>query len=318
MSRDKRVLAVLAVALVVIVVAVHSLGRTPAQEKAAVTGKEKGEDRGDDAEIAAVRKSAARFVKAFNDRDAKAAAALWTKDGEYTDPDGETVRGRAALQKSYAEFFKKHPKARLEVKVESVRLFGRYTAVEEGILRLRLPDAPIPEPTRYSALHVRDGDTWRVASVREWIPDPATQVSLKDVEWLVGDWTARVEETEVRTSYKWGEDKLTIRCYFTVKKGGKLVSSGTQIIGKDPASGLRSWLFDRSGAFGESMWSRDGDRWIIEAGGSLPDGSEITAVNILIPIGPDAFTWQSTERTAGGHPLPDVPPVRVTRVKGGK
>ena len=52
--------------------------------------------------------------------------------------------------------------------------------------------------------------------------------------------------------------------------------------------------------------------------GTLPDTSEVTAVNILIPLGKDAFTWQSTERTAAGSELPDLPPLKVTRVKADK
>src|SRR5262249_1312906 len=103
---------------------------------------------------------------------------------------------------------------------------------------------------------------------------------------------------------------------YTLKRDGKDVSSGTQVIGKNPGGGLRSWIFDSSGTFGEAVWARDGSRWVSEASGTLPDGSQVTATNLLIPLGKDAFTWQSIERPAGGAPLPDTPPLRVTRVKG--
>jgi uncharacterized protein (TIGR02246 family) len=321
MSRDKRVGAVALVALAVAAAVLASRGPAPAQQQgpaAREAGGEKGGAKSESADVAAIRKSTAEFVKAFNAGEAKAAAAQWTKDGEYTGPDGETIRGRAVLEKNYADFFRKYPGARLEGRVESVRLLGRHTAVEEGTLRVRLPGEPAPEDVRYSALHIRDGDTWRVATVREWVPDAAAQASLKDLEWLIGDWEARGKDTEVRTDYRWGDDKLTIRCRYTVKKDGQVVAAGTQVIGRDPARGLRSWLFDRSGAFGESAWARDGDRWVIDAAGSLPDGSEMTAVNLLVPIDRDTFTWQSTERTVAGNSMPDVPPVRVARVKGGK
>ena len=55
---------------------------------------------------AAIRKVTEAFAKAANDRDAKAAAALWTEGGEFTDIDGTVVRGRTALEKMYAETFK--------------------------------------------------------------------------------------------------------------------------------------------------------------------------------------------------------------------
>lgn len=71
----------------------------------------------DSPEHAAVRKVTAAFGKAFNQGDAKALAALWTKEGEYTGPDGERTRGREAIEKEYVQFFKENPKARIEGQV---------------------------------------------------------------------------------------------------------------------------------------------------------------------------------------------------------
>ncbi|HKI37617.1 MAG TPA: SgcJ/EcaC family oxidoreductase [Gemmataceae bacterium] len=275
----------------------------------------RAEAKDDSADSSAIRKEADEFVKAFNKGDAKAVAAFWTKDGEYVGPDGETLRGREAIEKGYADFFKKNPRASLEVKVESLRLFGRHTAVEEGTLKLRLAADKEAAESRYSVLHVHDDDGWHLAQVREWLPDAAELVSLKDVEWLIGEWRAKRDEAELHVSYAWDEDRAFLRGRYSLKKDGKVVSSGTQVIGKDPAGGLRSWVFDSSGSFGESSWSRDGDRWVIAAGGMLPNGSEVTATNVLIPLGKDAFTWQSIERTAGGVSLPETPPIKVTRVK---
>jgi uncharacterized protein (TIGR02246 family) len=279
---------------------------------------DKGQDQPDSAQLAAVKKTAQAYAKAFNAGDAKALAALWTKDGEYVGPDGETIRGRAAIEAEYAEFFKKNPKASLEVQVDAVRVFGRHTAVEEGRLRRRLPGEAEPDVSRYSVLHVSEDDGWRMAAVREWVPDPQEMVSLKDVEWLLGSWVARSDEGELSITYAWDEDKAFLRGRYTVKRGGKVESSGTQVIGKDPAGGLRSWLFDSSGTYGESAWSRDENRWVIEAAGTLPDGSDMTAVNYLIPLGKNAFTWQSVERTAAGSSLPDTAPLKVSRVQAGK
>jgi uncharacterized protein (TIGR02246 family) len=316
MNRHGRnLLAVLAVLAAVGVVG--ALHRSPAQDRAAPAAPD--QEKPDSPELAAVRKTADEFTRAFNAGDAKAVAAFWTKDGEYVGPDNETLRGREAIEKAYAEFFKKNPKARAEVKIESVRLLGRQAALEEGALKLQLPGEKEPGESRYSVLHVREDDGWKMASVREWVPDPAQLVSLKDLAWLLGDWVAKQGDTEVRSSYAWDdEDRAFLRCRYSMKEGGKVVAAGTQIIGKDPAGGLRSWLFDRSGSYGESTWTRDGDRWVIEATGTLPDNSTMTAVNLLIPLGKDAFTWQSTERTAAGSPLPNTPPVKITRVKSEK
>ena len=295
------------------------LYRSPAGEpRAKNAAAQKDKAKPESPELAAVRKTAAEFAKAFNRGDAAALASFWTENGEYDGPDGEPVRGRKAIEKLYVEFFKENPKAHLDVEVETVRLLGRSTALEEGTLKLRLAGDKKPGTSRYSVLHVLEKNGWRMASVREWVPDPAEQVSLKDLEWLVGDWEAKAKGGEVHTRYSWDEDKSFLRSRYTLKKDGKVLAAGTQIIGKNPAGGLRSWLFDRSGSFGESTWTKEERRWVIKARATLPDGSELTATNIFVPLGKDAFTWQSVERKAGESELEDLPPVKVTRVKGEK
>ncbi len=301
--------------VVAVAAMVGSLVCSRAQDRPAARDKEQGQP--DSPEMAAVKKTAEAYTRAFNAGDARALAALWTRECEYFGPDGETLHGRDEIEKNYVEFFKKNPRAAIEVEVKSLRLLGRATALEEGALRLKLPGEKEPGESRYSVLHVREDDGWKMASVREWIPDPATLVTLKDVEWLLGDWVAKSDEAEVHVHYSWDEDKAFLRGRYTLKRG-KATSSGTQIIGKNPAGGLRSWMFDSTGTFGESVWTRDEGRWVIESEGTLPDGSEATGTTLLIPLGKDAFTWQVVERTAGGSPLPAAAPLKVTRVKGEK
>jgi uncharacterized protein (TIGR02246 family) len=303
---------ILATFLAVLAAAAGAVGvyRSAAQDKPA--------DKAEPPELAAARKTAGEFVKAFNNGDAKAVAAFWTRDGEFLGPDGEPLRGREAIEKEYAEFFKKHPKARAEIDIETLRLLGRNTALEEGTLKVHLPGEKEPGVSRYSALHIREDDGWKMASVREWVPDPALLVSLKDVEWLIGEWAAKSGDGEATLSCARDENGPYLRCRYSWKRGGKAVLSGTQVIGKDPAGGLRSWQFDSNGATSEWAWSRDGGTWVIESAGTLPDGSEVTAVNLLVPLGKDAYTWQPVEHSAAGSPLPAGPPLKVTRVKGGK
>jgi hypothetical protein len=51
--------------------------------------------------------------------------------------------------------------------------------------------------SRYAALHVLEDRLWRAASVREWFPDPATDITLKQLKWLVGEGTSRGIESRV-------------------------------------------------------------------------------------------------------------------------
>ena len=291
----------------------------PAGEPQSPTNRVAGQtpvraDKADGAE-AGITKITAEYEKAFNAADAKAAAALWTDEGEYVGADGEPVTGRAAIEKSLAEFFKANPKAAAEVRVESVRVLGRGTASAEGVVRLKLPGSDSVTESRYSALHVLEDGAWRAASVREWVPDPVTSTSPKHLDWLIGEWTAKGAGGELKLTYAWDENKAFIHAKYTVTKDDKVVISGTQVIGRNPEGGLRSWLFDGSGVTSEGVWVRDDKRWISEAEGLLPDGTKIASVNVLVPINADTFTWQTTDRTADGVPLPALPPVKVTRVK---
>ena len=94
---------------------------------------------------------------------------------------------------------------------------------------------------------------------------------------------------------------------------------GGQIIGWHPKRGqIVSMHFDANGGFGNDAWIKDGSKWVLEATGVFRDGSDTTAVNIITPIDANSFTWQSVKRTLEGVSLPDVPPVKVTRVKAAK
>ena len=59
-----------------------------------------------------------------------------------------------------------------------------------------------------------------MAVVREW---PSEGISIRDLEWLIGTWEAKGEETLVRTTYEWWGDKNFIRVNFTIKNKGKTI-----------------------------------------------------------------------------------------------
>lgn len=285
----------------------------PTDPTAAVAAQQPAKAEGAEAGIKAIT---ADYVKAFNAADAKAAAALWTAEGEFEGADGELIRGRAEIEKSLAAYLKAHPKATIQVRVGSIQVRGRGLAIAEGVVALKLPgDDPVVE-SRYSALHVLEDGKWHAASVREWVPDPSTDVTPKQLEWLIGEWTAKGDGgAEVKIVYAWDEDKVFINGKYTLTRDGKTTGKGTQVIGRNPSGGLRSWLFDSSGTTSDGVWVRDEGRWLNEATGVLPDGTEVTSVNVLIPFGPDAFTWQTTEREVDGVPVSGLPPIKVIRVK---
>jgi uncharacterized protein (TIGR02246 family) len=278
------------------------------RKKAATSSGEKENRKVDRAGIQAQREA---FLKAFEKGDAQQVASFWTADGELIGDDGNVYRGRAAIAQAYRELFSPKEKRRAEIQSESLRFPSKDTAIEEGRFKVRVGKVN-PTASRYSVLHVREDGKWLMAVVREW---PAETVSLHDLEWLIGTWVAKGDDTEVHTSYEWMWDKSFIRVQFTIRQKDRTLR-GLQMISKDEASGeLRSWTFESEGGFGEATWNRDGKMWVLDAAGRLSDGRTLTATNILIPLDQDSFTWQSVKRSIGGAEVEDLPPVKVTRVK---
>ncbi|VTR97139.1 Steroid delta5-4-isomerase OS=Rhodopirellula sp. SWK7 GN=RRSWK_01361 PE=4 SV=1: SnoaL_3 [Gemmata massiliana] len=259
-----------------------------------------------------VQKALDGFVAAFRSGDAKAVAGSWTTEGEYTDDEGTTYRGRAALEKAYTEFFTKNKGYSLEVEVDSVRFPSKETAVVEGHFKLRKAKGAELIVSKCSLLYAREDGSWRIAIAREWASDGLT---LRDLEWLIGTWEAKRPGVTVSTKYEWTANKAFIRCTFSVTRDGD-THTGTQMIVRDPATGeLQQWTFEDSGGIGSADITRDGKKWIITARGTAPDGRTLTATNIMTPIDADTFMFHSVERTVNGEEQPDLPPVKVTRVK---
>jgi uncharacterized protein (TIGR02246 family) len=285
-----------------------------AQDKAATPKKAEppaGDTDDRKADRAGIEAQMQGFLKAFESGDAERVASFWTAGGELIGDDGSVHRGRAAIAKAYRELFDPKEKRRAEIRRESLHFPSRDTAIEEGQFKVRVGPGE-PSASRYSVLHVREGGKWLMAVVREW---PAEAVSLRDLEWLIGTWVAKRDDAEVRTTYEWVWNKTFIRMRFTIRQKDQTLS-GFQMIGKDPESGeLRSWTFESEGGFGEATWGREGKRWAVASTGRQPDGSTMTATNLLVPLGPDAFTWQSIKRSIDGEEVGDLAPVKVTRVK---
>ena len=69
---------------------------------------------------AAIRKNDDAYVEAYNKRDAKALAALWSPEAVYVDPEtGEEAVGREEIEKEFAKTLESSEGSKLEIDVES-------------------------------------------------------------------------------------------------------------------------------------------------------------------------------------------------------
>jgi uncharacterized protein (TIGR02246 family) len=269
---------------------------------------------------AAIRAASQAFVQAFEKGDAAALTALFTEDGEYVEEGGDRIHGRAAISKAYGAFFGERQEVKAETKTDSIRFLGRDAAVEEGTFTVRAKNAPA-HSSRFSTLYLRQDGKWLMALLKEWGDAETDAPDLKDLSWLVGTWESDGPELTAKTSYEWAPNHkfMIVRYTVTPKKTGEKSNSGTQVIGVDPATNMiHAWLFDSEGGIGESSWTWNGQRWVIDSSATLADGSSSTAVNFLTRDGDNAFTWRSVQRTHDGVSLPDLSAVKVKRVAGGK
>src|SRR5262249_15969652 len=115
----------------------------------------------------AIRANVAAFAKAYNARDAKAIAALFTPDGQIVGKDSDTSEGRAAIQQAFADLFAENPQKRIEVTVESIRFIGSDLAVEQGSTKETDAPGEPPEYDRYTVLHVKRDGKWLMALARD-------------------------------------------------------------------------------------------------------------------------------------------------------
>jgi uncharacterized protein (TIGR02246 family) len=244
-------------------------------------------------------------------------AALWTPDGEYVDEDGTTLTGRAAIQQEYTDFFKQHPKAHIQVDIESIRVLGPEVAVEDGTTRLSEPPVGAVSTALYSVVHVKRDGKWQMARVRDVDSAPLSNYAvLRNLEPMIGRWALQNGDTRTDSECDWIENRNWMRRTFETRRGKDLLASGVQMIGVDPTTGeLASWEFDGDGGASRTAWHQDGDKWIGESEGVMRDGRPTTATNIIKFQGKNGISWQSVNRTLDGAPIADVPEMKVARAK---
>ena len=93
---------------------------------------------------------------------------------------------------------------------------------------------------------------------------------------------------------------------------------GTQRVGADPLQRqLKSWSFDSDGGHTEAVWTKDGDSWVEQASGVLPDGRTATSTVVITRDGANSYTRKTLAARVAGQPIADQE-LRFTRQTGAK
>jgi uncharacterized protein (TIGR02246 family) len=269
------------------------------------------------ADEAAIRESAAKYVDAYNRRDSKTMASMWSPDAVYTDAGtGQQAVGRENIAKQLERSLANDKDSKLSVQIESVEFVSPNVAVERGTAEIARPKTNV-EKTQYTAVHVKRDGKWlldRIAEADVPAPPPSNYEHLKELEWMIGSWVDQDEAATIHTDCEWTKNRNFITRSFAVVIGNEVNKSGMQVIGWDPvAKQIRSWVFDSDGGFSDGKWKHKGDKWFVHQTGTLPDGGKTSALNIFTRVDDSSFTWQSTDRVVDGEVLPNIDEVLVVR-----
>jgi uncharacterized protein (TIGR02246 family) len=252
----------------------------------------------------AIRRTVAGLAAAFNKGDLPGLTGVWVPDAEYIDEAGAVTRGRGAIATRFRSYLADHKGAHMVLKVMNVRLLKRDVALQDGSMALTGPDGSTNR-SRFTAVWLKEDGKWRIGSVRD-LPEADEEAGgapLKELQWLVGDWKG--EKGGANVSIRWALNRKFLDVTFTTRqRNGELMVR--QLIGQDPLTGqVKSWTFDSSGGYGEGLWEREGNSWVIEVAAVLPDGQTGSAVNVIRYVDDGTFVFQARDRQVGGEPVPD-------------
>ncbi|HEY7313980.1 MAG TPA: SgcJ/EcaC family oxidoreductase [Gemmataceae bacterium] len=276
------------------------------------------QSKGDATDKEAIAQNAEAFIEAFQKGDAKALAAFWTPDGDYTGEQGRHLKGREAIEKAFQRFFAENKGMTAHIESHSLRFVTPEVAIEDGTSYVLHPDGLPPSRTRYTIVHVKKDGKWLLSSVRDApFTPPSNHQHLQGLEWAIGEWSAENDKGEgEHLSLSWTENQNFIVGTFTASVKGVSVGHATHWVGWDPlAKRIRSWIFDATGGFGDGTWTKDENKWVIKTSSVQQDGKKAAATYHLGRVDANTITLQATDRTVDGKPVPDRKEFKLKRVK---
>lgn len=272
---------------------------------------------GDPKDKEAIAKNADGFIAAFHKGDAKALAAFWDVNGNYTDQTGRHTMGRDAIEKLFEGFFSENKGLKARIDSDNLRFVSPDVAIEDGTTSVIPANGGPPSRARYTIVHVKKDGKWLLSSVRDsaYTP-PSNHEHLRGLAWAVGAWSSDPSKGDHdRLSFNWAEGHNFLISSFSLHFKNARVASATQWIGWDPSTkSIRSWIFDANGGFGDGAWTKDGNKWVAKTNSLFPDGKKMTATYTLTPGSGATLTLDITGRTVDGNALPDRKEIKLKRV----
>ncbi|MDR3613380.1 MAG: nuclear transport factor 2 family protein [Candidatus Obscuribacterales bacterium] len=257
-----------------------------------------------------IRKEADNFVKAFATGDAETIANMCADECSLTDAEGTQFNGRAEIKKMYERDFQTLGLQPLSLKITKISFPAADVGIEDG-------EATFPRTaskTRYSVIHIKKDNTWKMLRISETYYNPQPSEALQSLSWMIGDWTLHGKNNDTFLKAYATNDGNFMVLQFSDREGTNIRPNALQVIGWSAKSkDIVSWNFGHAGGFGFGRWRKNDDNWFIETRGTTIDGSETVADYIIKHPDIDHFNWQSVGRAINGAKLPNMENVEATR-----
>ena len=267
----------------------------------------------DTAQISAAIQS---YVTTFNARDAEKLVSHWSPDGVYTSrTTGEAVLEREAVAQEFEAMFADEKLPKLAVATESIEFISPNVALERGMATVTRAKDEVAL-SRYQVVYVKRDGSWLIDRVTEdeMAVESAHHENLKELAWLIGEWSDQADGFRVEIACQWTKNKNFISRSYVVANEEEVQSSGLQIISWDAKENeIRSWLFDSDGGVVAGNWTKRDDRWIVRSVATLADGGRGSFTSQFRPLEDGTYAWQKTNRVVDGRLLPNVGEIVMQR-----
>jgi uncharacterized protein (TIGR02246 family) len=268
----------------------------------------------------AIRAAVDSYTAAFNKGDLDALLAHYAADAEYVDHDGKQFKGKASLTGMCKRSLADLKGYKLKTTITSLHFVKPDVAIADGKAEFTAPDGTT-DSGLFTAVWTKTGGKWLLSSVHD-LPESLEAAEsdaspLRQLEWLVGDWTHEDPSFNVQVSGRWALNKSFLVVEYTAKGKDGVDLIVIQYFGWDPIEGvIRSWFFDSKGGYGGGDWTRNGNTWTANWGGVLPEGRTGSSVSGFRYVDKQSFIFRSVDREIDGQPLDDLEAKFVRKTAG--
>ena len=141
---------------------------------------------------------------------------------------------------------------------------------------------------------------------------------LKGLEFYVGEWIGRSqvpknaddpaagEELTIPVTTKWILNRNVLVADWKVKARGEIINQGKWLWWWDTKTKqIRGLSVMTMGGYGESIWTKEGDKWVGKWTGATGNGEDLPSVVTTSVVGSDVIIHDWTQQKRGKNPQPD-------------